>query len=96
MSWILMPGTRTEPTLMGRASLWRSGKSTWTLRHCVRRGDRQADAEGAALLHALEDEVDAIGILLFHAFMWRSAGKTWSSLQTPFSAHSIASLWLRA
>jgi len=28
---------------------------------------RHADAEGAALLHAFEDEVDAIGILLLHA-----------------------------
>jgi len=30
-----------------------------------------ADAEGPALLHALEDKVDAIGVLLFHAMQRR-------------------------
>ena len=28
---------------------------------------RQADAEGRPLLHALEDEVDAVGVVLLHA-----------------------------
>ncbi len=30
MSWIFMPGWRTEPMVTGRASRWSSGKSTWT------------------------------------------------------------------
>ena len=33
----------------------------------LRRKFGHADAEGSALLHALEDEVDAIGFLLLHA-----------------------------
>src|ERR1700683_5005540 len=52
-----------------------------------------ADAEGAALLHTLEDEVDTVGILLFHA------AQRWQDVLLfagSFSAHSIGILWLRA
>ena len=35
VSWILIPGYRTEPMVMGSASRCSRGKSTWTLRHCA-------------------------------------------------------------
>src|SRR5262249_27202753 len=34
-SWILIPGYRTAPTVIGRARRCSSGKSTWTLSHCA-------------------------------------------------------------
>ena len=38
-----------------------------TMVRIFRRKFGHADAEGSALLHALEDEVDAVGVLLLHA-----------------------------
>jgi hypothetical protein len=47
---------------------------------------RHADAEGRPLLHALEDIIDALGVVLCHS---TCQGRTWSSLRAPFSAHAI-------
>jgi hypothetical protein len=49
---------------------------------------RHRDAKARALLHALEDEIDAVGVL---RAMRRCQGRTWSFLRAPFSAHSIGS-----
>jgi hypothetical protein len=49
---------------------------------------RHADAKGGTLLHALEDEIDAVGVLPRHVAL---PPQNVIFLATPFSAHSIGS-----